>query len=168
MRNCAAQADDAVRLACYDNQFKQGGHPDARQDLSPAARSAPLAAPASSGAVSVPSTAPAAGTSTPPVRMSATDQFGLTAGQILSKGVSAGQQPAPLKHLRERIADVSERGEGYLVLRLNNGQVWEQTEAGPDLRIGTGDAIQIDRGVLGAYWLSKPSGHAAIKVRRIS
>jgi hypothetical protein len=66
-----------------------------------------------------------------------------------------------------RIVSLSQRAAGSVVLRLDNEQVWEQTEAGPDLPIGPGDAITIDRGVLGAYWLSGASSRRAIKVRRL-
>lgn len=125
MRACAAEKEDARRLACYDKQFGQSGL---------------TAAPA-------------------------VDQFGLTEGQILRKE-SNGAPPAAVKQITGRIVNLSQVRGGHLVLRLDNGQVWEQTEAGPDLKIDAGDAVQIDRGVLGAYWLSKPAGHLAIKVRR--
>src|SRR5262249_30180383 len=129
-------------LGCYDSLFRQSG-------LTPG-RSHPAAP------------APTAASTSPP---SAADQFGLTSGQILRKE-SQGAPPAELKEFTGRLTGVSRRQQGYLVLRLDNGQVWEQTEAGPELRLVAGDAVRIERGVLGAYWLLKQPGHLAIKVRR--
>jgi hypothetical protein len=93
----------------------------------------------------------------------AADQFGLTSGEVLRKQTQEG----PAKRLNARLSTVSANARGRLVLHLDNDQVWEQTEDGPDLRLRAGEAVNIDRGLLGAYWLSPASGRLAIKVRRI-
>jgi hypothetical protein len=77
-----------------------------------------------------------------------------------------GERPPALKQMTARVVTLSQRRAGALVLQLDNGQVWEQTEDGPDLHIVAGEPVTIDRGLLGAYWLSPLSGHLAVKVRR--
>jgi hypothetical protein len=159
IRACAAQADDSARLQCYDRvaQFKSVAANDGRSSHSP---NIPPTDPAVS-----PSTALAARTSTP-LELNTADQFGLTSGQILRKE-SAGNPPPPVRRLTAHVVALSTRRSGRLVLRLENGQVWEQTEDGPDLNIVSGSEVTIDRGLLGAYYLSAQSKHAAIKVSRI-
>jgi hypothetical protein len=53
-----------------------------------------------------------------------------------------------------------------VVVRLDNEDVWEQSEDGPDLGLAVGDSVTIEKGMLGSYWMS---GHSsvAIKVRRV-
>ena len=64
-----------------------------------------------------------------------------------------------------RVAGITRRANGQVVVRLDNDEVWEQSDEGPDLKIEVGDAVKIERGMLGAYWLSAHSS-VAIKVRR--
>jgi len=64
------------------------------------------------------------------------------------------------------VATIARRSGGWVVLRLDNDQVWEQSEDGPDLRLQVGETVTIDKGILGAYWLTVHAYHAAIKVRR--
>jgi len=144
---CAAMTDDAARLRCYDREvarFKAAGE---------VTGSDPRCSSTSSS-----STGPT--NTTKPA-----DQFGLTSGEVLRKQ-SGDEQPRAAKRLTARIVTLSKRPRGYLVLHLDNGQVWEQSEDGPDLHLGPGEPVTIDRGLLGAYWLSAQSGRLAIKVRR--
>jgi hypothetical protein len=67
--------------------------------------------------------------------------------------------------VQQRVATVSHRPNGTVIVRLVNEQVWEQAEEGPDLKIEPGDLVTIDRGMLGSYWLTAHS-RVAIKVRR--
>ena len=140
MLSCASQTEDAERLRCYDRgvaQFK--GVADPPQE---AAAPRPVEA-------------------AKPV-----DQFGLTSGPVLANRPEK-ERPHPLKQMTAHVAAVSQRADGNLVLRLDNDQVWEQSEQGPDLRIAPGDSITIDRGALGSYWLSATPGRHPIKVRRL-
>jgi hypothetical protein len=155
VRSCAAQTDESARLKCYDAAVAALlRQPDAANCTNAGAQPAAAAEPVT------PPRLPSAQREVNPA-----GQFGLESGQILSKE-SKGTGPAALKRLTARILNISHRRAGYLVLHLDNGQVWEQTEDGPDLKIGEGDTVSIDRGLLGAYWLSGQSGHLAIKVRR--
>jgi hypothetical protein len=63
------------------------------------------------------------------------------------------------------VASVTRKPSGWVVVRLDNDEVWEQSDDGPDLGLAVGDSVKIERGMLGSYWMS---GHSsvAIKVRR--
>ncbi len=92
------------------------------------------------------------------------DQFGVD-GKLLQKRLKEGIDPQKPQELLARIAEVTRRTNGRVVVRLDNDQVWEQSDDGPDLRIGVGDPVKIARGMLGSYWLSAHSS-LAIKVSR--
>jgi len=85
---------------------------------------------------------------------------------LAHKPSPGSDEPAKLNKLQARVTTLSHGAKGELVLRLDNGQTWTQSEDGPDLRIEVGDQVTIDRGVLGAYWLSGSHSRAAVKVRR--
>jgi hypothetical protein len=159
VRSCAAQADDSARLQCYDRGVVRftGADNVAGSDTgcSDTGFSKPPGSAKSLGATQV-----AAAQNAPN-----TDQFGLTSGQVLRKD-SKGERSPARKQLTARIVTLSHQPGGALVVHLDNGQVWEQTEDGPDLKLAAGDPVTIDRGLLGAYWLSPHSRHLAIKVRR--
>jgi hypothetical protein len=63
------------------------------------------------------------------------------------------------------VASVTRKSSGWVVVRLDNGEVWEQSDDGPDIGVAVGDSVKIEKGMLGSYWMS---GHSsvAIKVRR--
>lgn len=64
------------------------------------------------------------------------------------------------------VAGIKRKPGGWVVVRLDNDEVWEQSDEGPDLGLVVGDSVRIEKGMLGAYWMS---GHSsvAIKVRRV-
>jgi hypothetical protein len=63
------------------------------------------------------------------------------------------------------VASVNHKANGLVTVRLDNDEIWEQADDGPDLKLAVGDSVKIERGALGSYWMS---GHSslAIKVRR--
>ena len=63
------------------------------------------------------------------------------------------------------VASVTRKPSGWVVVRLDNGEAWEQSDDGPDIGVAVGDSVKIEKGMLGSYWMS---GHSsvAMKVRR--
>jgi hypothetical protein len=89
------------------------------------------------------------------------------AGNLARKHSRESGQADELKRLSSHAESVSRRATGELIVKLQNGQIWEQSEQGAELRIEAGDPVTIDKGLLGAYWLWVGSPRSAIKVRRI-
>jgi hypothetical protein len=63
------------------------------------------------------------------------------------------------------VVGVARKPGGWLIVRLDNDDVWEQSDDGPDLGLAVGDGVKIEKGTLGSYWMSAHSS-VAIKVRR--
>ena len=155
VRACASETDSLKRLICFDREVAR--YPDAS-----AGASAP--APAAKAAVATPAIAPPPGAAPPPAVAPPSAAASASAASPTSPPPAslADKQPA---HVTAHVASVENR-RGSLVLLLDNGQVWEQTqEAAADMNLHAGDAVTIDKGLLGTYWLGGRSD-AVIKVKR--
>ncbi len=153
---CASEPDAGRRVACYDRQVRaltQQQVPNTGVGSAPAEPST---------AIVKPSDAEGPG-ATPPkaTDSSRLDEFGRDSSL---KG-AAERATSKLRRLDATVESISRQNEGRLTLRLDNGQVWAQSEEGADLKLKAGDNVTITRGLLGAYWLSNGS-RLAIKVRR--
>ena len=151
LRACVVETDADRRLACYDKEVARLINEQEHSDVVPPAEAGSAAQ--SHQAIEPRPDAGLHG----PKRSSAEDQFG-------GRPKDAGGEPK-LQRLQARIVTISYRPRGRLGLGLDNGQVWEQSEEGPDLKLKVGDVVTIQTGLLGAYWLSAYS-HRAIKVQR--
>lgn len=145
LRACAAEANSARRLACYDREI-------ARLSATPARTRQPSTGPAPAGSdlpasavTQSPHAAPAA--SAPPTvanREPAT-QHHTSRWRFLTGGASS--------RLTAHISRL-DRWPNAMVLHLDNGQVWQQTgRASGDLSLHVGDSVTIEKH-LGSYWLS--------------
>jgi hypothetical protein len=92
----------------------------------------------------------------------AQDEFGMEAELRRKKEQerSAGQPSKP-RQLLARTSKVSQRPDGLLVVTLDNGQVWQQTEPAPAFHVDSGDEVKVNPGVLGSYWMTAPSRQSA-------
>ena len=63
------------------------------------------------------------------------------------------------------IVEIRERPYGELVIRLDNGQVWEQKHVDRGFRLRIGETVTISEGAVSGYRLSG-SGNRSIQVRR--
>jgi hypothetical protein len=140
---CADEQVDAARLACYDRQNppRHASHEAKTSQQQPA--TAPAAAQTEEGA------------------------FGLS-GDILRKkqAKASGTTARELERLSARVTSVSERPHGELLLALDNGQTWIQTERKPGAIIHPGETVTISRGALGGFWLTSES-RLSTRVRRL-
>jgi hypothetical protein len=144
LAHCAMIAAGEARLACYDALVNSR-----TRSVSP---SSPAAA--SSPAASAPPAAPQA--SPPPTK----EDFGLSPVQK--------QKTHPLQKqiesIKASVAGLGTSSIGRMLLILDSGQSWELDSADPVLAVG--DAITIQRGALGSFLLTTPSGRTH-HVRRI-
>jgi hypothetical protein len=142
-QSCTTIADDIHRLACYDSAFKYS--PPA-----PAAGSSGTAAPIASPPVATAAAAHAAANSAvaSPAVLERTDDFGLSqqaqrdrAGVVAVESISAG------------VTRVDRNAADRLVVTLDNGQVWQQSETSSQVRVRPGDTVTIKRAALGSFML---------------
>ena len=152
LARCAAVAQSAPRLACYDALVGQAAT-EKPQVVEQAAVAAAPAAPALPAAPKPP--AP----QSPPVSGPAdsTQNFGLSATQLHT----APQGPAAIQ---AHIAEVREDQLRRSSVVLDNGQVWASTEG--EMLLSAGEAVTISRAALGSFMLTSASKHA-YHVRRV-
>jgi hypothetical protein len=125
---CAAEADPAARLACYDRAF---GTP----------------APAPPPAAKPPAPAPAA----------KPEDFGYTDKQR-ARDAAGNAPSEEITSITASVNKIERLRNGYFAVHLDNGQVWTQTELKSNALIAVGDSISIRRGAFGSYLLTTKAG----------
>ncbi|PCJ26887.1 MAG: hypothetical protein COA96_04465 [SAR86 cluster bacterium] len=71
-----------------------------------------------------------------------------------------------LDYIEAVVEDVSSAAYNRLIVRLDNGHTWQQTDS-RSLRIREGDQIIVRSGRMGAFFLEKASGSRSIRVKRV-
>lgn len=79
----------------------------------------------------------------------------------------AEQKSEEVSELRAVVGKVEETQRGKLIITLQDGQIWRQTDS-QILSLSAGDSITISRGMLGAFYLSKDGRNQSIRVKRKS
>jgi hypothetical protein len=139
---CAATADDAARLACYDSAVGR------------------LRAAEEEGRV--------VAVDREQVAILERDSFGFSLpslGSLLPRRHDASP-PAALERIELRIARITRRADGRHHIVMENGQTWAQIEPQSVSNLEVGDTITIRRASLGSFMLSPQHG-AAHRVRRV-
>ena len=99
------------------------------------------------------------------------DKFGLTAD--IARKHPPSEADAAVAAAAEKVAlpgkivalRLAPRGE--IIFTLDNRQVWMQTEVEPSKRFSLGDAVQIEHGAMGSYWLAADKARKT-KVKRVT
>jgi hypothetical protein len=138
---CAALDDPAARLACFDAAFPR------------ASRTSP---PEATAAAAV-----AAATDEPP---SEARKFGLSTQQ--RKAIEPKPAQPELTATTAAVKTARRLPSGYLLIGLDNDQVWQQTEIDSHVWLRPGDRVTIRRASLGSYLLDTPA-HYSTRVRRL-
>lgn len=162
---CAQQQDRELRLACFDAEVAR--LPDAgagAQSSVSAQTNSRVPAPTDRVEGNASAAAPAVKAGDPGETNAPKDdqQFGVRGGALAQKQVSR----AP-SGISSRVSAVKLQPRGELVLTLDNGQVWQQTEAIPGFPVTQGDVVAIKTGALGSYRLVAPSGRVT-RVTRVN
>jgi hypothetical protein len=71
-----------------------------------------------------------------------------------------------LEQLQAQVTKVSTKPHGELVVTLENGQVWTETQTSSGARVKAGDRVTIKPGALGSFLLVAPNGRSA-RVTRV-
>ena len=79
--------------------------------------------------------------------------------------MQAATEDAP-ESITATISEVREGAYGKHTFVLDNGQVWRQTGSSRVVWKG-GEQVELERGVLGAFYMRKTSGGRSVKVKRV-
>ncbi|BDX08563.1 hypothetical protein [Planctobacterium marinum] len=79
----------------------------------------------------------------------------------------AERKSAEASELRSVVGKIEKNPHGKLIITLQDGQVWRQTDS-ERMSLSVGDSIVISRGLLGAFYLSKQGNNQNIRVKRKS
>lgn len=163
---CADEKDVLQRLSCYDRAVEAYRVAiDALAPPAPEANSAPaaaVAAPAPAAEI-----APPAATAAPaPVADVLPDVIESTPAPASSPTEDDfGRNRGP-EEITAVVAEIRERPYGELVIRLDNGQIWEQKHLDQRFRLRVGETVTIKRGAVSGYRLSG-SSNRSIQVTRL-
>lgn len=147
---CAREQDPAQRLACFDRET--------------AARHATGQAPAAA-TPGKPVSAPKPATTSAPIP-SANSDVGLDARQLRKERRERGEAaPAPPAPIAARVVRVIPRGPYISAFELDNGQIWEQSEAAKFSAMPR-DEVTIRHGALGSFFLKRANG-PSVRVHRV-
>jgi hypothetical protein len=146
---CTRITDGAPRLACYDAAFGLAKPPSAPQ--SPATQQSPSAQQSS-------------GTQQSPARKpDALARFGDT-GQLHPERKSMTDLP---KNVTAQVQQVTPLAKSLYQVTLDNGQVWQTTQADWAIAFRAGDRVTISRLPLGGYQISVAGNNLSIGAKRI-
>jgi hypothetical protein len=81
-------------------------------------------------------------------------------------GMVKGAQPHPPKNLSAQVREVMLLPAGLYRLTLDNGQVWDTTEADSALAFKANDAVTISRRVLGGYEIFLAGHNTSVSATR--
>lgn len=121
---CAAEKDDAQRLACFDAAVAQAQ----AQPAPPAAAAAVAAAPT----------------------LTKEEKFGLR-GDLKEEKAKQAPELVELESVTGKVTKLAAKPYGQLIVTLDNGQVWYEIQANTGLRVRVGDQVTIKAGALGSY-----------------
>jgi hypothetical protein len=155
IRACAAEKDDARRLACFDQEVRGLTPVPPRAAAAAAAPGAPAAAGASARApasAATPVAASATAPSSAPAR-APENQFGMNPALAQQQSKDQGAQPPKVRKLNGHVAAASRNALGNSIITLDNGEVWKEAEVTSHLPFNPGDPVTIKQGLLGSFWL---------------
>jgi hypothetical protein len=163
---CAREKDPGQRLDCYDREIPRYLPKPQRTSPVPKAASSSSTAPAVSPtppSAAAPAAAPAATTQSITRQPAASEHKSVAASlESALKSAAGGSSDRFTAHIVSL-----QRGPGVLVMRLDNGQVWQQTgRASGDLTLRVGNKVTIEKR-LGNYYLSSRYVYG-MRVRRES
>jgi hypothetical protein len=164
---CAKDKDSTARLACFDREVAARNAAD-QAAAPPVSPSAPVAATTIAAPAQTVSAAPVAATATaaPAAAAASTSDIGLDALERRRQREARGEpEPPPAAPIEALIVKVVQRQPLINAFELDNGQIWEQTEA-IEIAAQPKQKVTIRHGVLGAFFLKTVDG-TVVRVHRV-
>ena len=165
---CAPLDDPAARLACFDAAFpwpaRTSPPKPAAAAVAPDEPSPPKPAAATVAPDEPSPPKPAAAAVAPNEPVSEAQKFGLSTKQRAALEAKPAE-PAPTE-TTAAVRTVRRLPSGYLLIGLDNDQVWQQSELDSLIRLQPGDQVTIRQASLGSHLLVTPAKYST-RVRRI-
>lgn len=159
-RSCTSIADKMARLACYDAALGVTTVPAPQSATSVASPVAPRTSPAPQTAPApAPRTAPVV--APPSVAKTPEDAFGDTGN------LKGSQKPVLPKRLTATVLKAVPLGQGLYRLTLDNGQIWQTTQADWTVDFDSSNSVTISRMMFGNYLISHTGQGITVSVKRI-
>ncbi len=158
-RSCTTIADKTARLACFDAAFGANTVPVPAPH--PATSGASLGAPQTAAAPHAAAPQTAAAAPAPSVMKTPQEAFGDT-GNL--KGV---QKPVLPKRLTAMVVNAVPLGQGLYRLTLDNGQIWQTTQADWAVDFDPRSSVTISRMLFDNYLISRTGQGRTVAVKRI-
>jgi hypothetical protein len=96
-------------------------------------------------------------------KLNTTQDFGVQGSELArNRDEDDANRDSTPKRISATVTGIEKRARGELVVTLDNGQVWAQTEVGPYYPIKVGDAVSIVAGTLGSHKLVVASRATAV------
>jgi hypothetical protein len=143
-RSCTNIADKMARLACYDAAFAVNTAPHSATSV------------ASPGAAQTPPAGPP-----PSVAKTPEATFGDTGD------LKGSQKPVLPKRLTATVLNAAPLGQGLYRLTLDNGQIWQTTQADGALDFDARNSVTISRMMFGNYLISRTGQGRTVSIKRI-
>ncbi|MCT8985239.1 hypothetical protein O1D97_02610 [Marinomonas sp. 15G1-11] len=160
---CAQKTDSLERLICYD-ELAANANPSANISLPAVAK-----APADAVAANKPAAPVIASVPPQPVKPAAIEVPTAASSPELSVndfGLQKRVIEDEVGRLYFTVADVSKAPGGALIVTLDNGQVWKQTNA-ERYKVKKGHDIYIETGALNSFLMGSDERNATTRVKRL-
>lgn len=152
VEKCRIVSNSLKRLVCYDKLAQRANNLE-DSDLVEFYAQRPIAQTPPGG-----QTRPGVPQRTPSQSSSPESDFGLEMQKQQQKNEDTSEITAV-------VGKVEKAPKGKLIITLEDGQVWRQTDGG-DYRLKSGDTIIISRGAIGSFYLKKYDANKRIRVKR--
>jgi hypothetical protein len=87
--------------------------------------------------------------------------------QQASFGKEAVKRPEDrIKQLKAKVVKIQKAPYGELIITVENGQVWRQTDS-TRFRLSKDEMVIIERGVLGSFFIGKENSNQRIRAKRV-
>ena len=170
---CAKNTDSLQRLVCYDKLAKDTkSHPPKQAQVilkdsivekgDSTVQVAPKVQPETVLAVSERPNIPA---------VVEPQSVGLVANSVKQQQASFGKEGIKrpediIKQLKVKVIKIQKAPYGELIITVENGQVWRQTD-GMRFKLSTDEMIIIERGALGSFFIGKENTNRRIRAKRV-
>lgn len=168
--SCAQIADDAARLACFDETFQSAKEPEESRETAESVASRAEDVPQMPTAETLPDVAAenidGADVESPPASRTVESA---TVERVRAESfgkVDKSPAPATTSEVSGTVQRVSKRARGEHVVYLENGQIWQENFASSYFPVDPGDTVVIKKRRFGGYRLVTESGKG-FRVERV-